>query len=74
MCIIYYICILYYIVCIHVYIYILYIYNIIYICIYLYTSSPVPFCAFNGNRDVWVDVGNKSYGIQALLECVFFFK
>jgi IMP and pyridine-specific 5'-nucleotidase len=31
-------------------------------------GSPVPFCAFNGNRDVWVDVGNKSYGIQALLE------
>jgi len=31
-------------------------------------GSPVPFCAFNGNRDVWVDVGNKSYGIQSLLE------
>lgn len=28
----------------------------------------IPFCAFNGNRDVWVDVGDKRYGIQALLE------
>jgi len=27
----------------------------------------VPFCAFNGNRDVWVDVGDKRYGIEALL-------
>mmetsp|Transcript_15223 Transcript_15223/g.22266 ORF Transcript_15223/g.22266 Transcript_15223/m.22266 type:complete len:410 (+) Transcript_15223:112-1341(+) len=32
------------------------------------SKLKVPFCAFNGNRDVWVDVGDKRYGIQALLE------
>ncbi|KAJ1467559.1 IMP-specific 5-nucleotidase, partial [Baffinella frigidus] len=26
----------------------------------------VPFCAFNGNRDVWVDLGSKKFGIEAL--------
>ena len=26
----------------------------------------IPFCAFNGGKDVWVDVGNKGYGIEAL--------
>lgn len=26
----------------------------------------VPHCAFNGGRDVWVDVGNKALGIRAL--------
>lgn len=29
-------------------------------------DSPVPHCAFNGGNDVWVDVGNKALGIQAL--------
>jgi IMP and pyridine-specific 5'-nucleotidase len=26
----------------------------------------LPFCAFNGGRDVWVDVGNKKVGVQIL--------
>ncbi len=30
----------------------------------------VPHCAFNGGKDVWVDVGNKSLGIRALQVCV----
>ncbi|KAJ1909681.1 IMP 5'-nucleotidase [Tieghemiomyces parasiticus] len=33
-------------------------------------SSPdqgkIPFCAFNGGSDVWVDVGNKLIGVQLL--------
>ncbi|RKP37910.1 IMP-specific 5'-nucleotidase family protein [Dimargaris cristalligena] len=33
-------------------------------------SSPdqgkIPFCAFNGGSDVWVDVGNKLIGVQVL--------
>ncbi|KAF6251627.1 IMP-specific 5'-nucleotidase-domain-containing protein [Scenedesmus sp. NREL 46B-D3] len=34
--------------------------------------SKLPFCAFNGGNDVFVDVGNKSIGLDALmrhLEC-----
>lgn len=33
------------------------------------SSSPslsLPYCAFNGGRDVWVDVGNKRVGVQIL--------
>jgi IMP-specific 5'-nucleotidase len=26
----------------------------------------VPFCAFNGGNDVFVDIGNKSLGLHAL--------
>lgn len=26
----------------------------------------IPFCAFNGGRDVWVDVGNKRVGVEVL--------
>ena len=26
----------------------------------------LPFCAFNGGRDTWVDVGNKRVGVQVL--------
>lgn len=26
----------------------------------------LPFCAFNGGRDVWVDVGNKRVGVKIL--------
>ncbi|TYZ66603.1 hypothetical protein PybrP1_008123 [[Pythium] brassicae (nom. inval.)] len=33
----------------------------------------VPFCAFNGGNDVWVDVGNKALGIQALQKYVLRF-
>lgn len=29
-------------------------------------SDRVPFCAFNGGRDAWVDVGNKDIGAQAM--------
>ncbi len=29
-------------------------------------GSQLPFCAFNGGNDVFVDVGNKSIGLQAL--------
>jgi IMP and pyridine-specific 5'-nucleotidase len=30
------------------------------------TGPHVPFCAFNGGRDVWVDVGNKRVGVEVL--------
>ena len=29
-------------------------------------NGALPFCAFNGGRDVWVDVGNKRVGVQIL--------
>jgi len=29
-------------------------------------SFDLPYCAFNGGRDVWVDVGNKRVGVQIL--------
>ena len=29
--------------------------------------SSLPFCAFNGGNDVFVDVGNKSLGLEALM-------
>jgi IMP and pyridine-specific 5'-nucleotidase len=32
--------------------------------------SRVPFCAFNGGNDVFVDVGNKSLGLDALMRYV----
>lgn len=31
------------------------------------SCSPLPFCAFNGGNDVFVDVGNKSLGLEALM-------
>jgi IMP and pyridine-specific 5'-nucleotidase len=30
------------------------------------SNCALPFCAFNGGRDVWVDVGNKRVGVQIL--------
>jgi IMP and pyridine-specific 5'-nucleotidase len=30
------------------------------------TGPNIPFCAFNGGRDVWVDAGNKRVGVQLL--------
>lgn len=36
-------------------------------------GCTVPFCAFNGGNDVWIDVGNKAIGIQALQKYVFRF-
>jgi IMP and pyridine-specific 5'-nucleotidase len=29
-------------------------------------GPTLPFCAFNGGRDVWVDVGNKRVGVKIL--------
>jgi len=29
-------------------------------------DAAIPYCAFNGGRDVWVDVGNKRVGVQIL--------
>lgn len=26
----------------------------------------IPYCVFNGGRDAWIDIGNKSVGIQCL--------
>lgn len=31
-------------------------------------DAPLPFCAFNGGGDVFVDVGNKSLGLEALMQ------
>lgn len=33
-------------------------------------ETPVPFCAFNGGADVFVDIGNKSLGLHALMKFV----
>ena len=30
-------------------------------------DASLPFCAFNGGADVFVDVGNKSLGLEALM-------
>ena len=30
------------------------------------SKTDIPFCAFNGGRDAWVDVGNKRVGVQVL--------
>ncbi|KAL7748625.1 IMP 5'-nucleotidase [Sorochytrium milnesiophthora] len=29
-------------------------------------KAPLPFCAFNGGQDVWVDIGNKLIGVMIL--------
>ena len=29
--------------------------------------GPIPFCAFNGGNDVWLDIGNKLIGVKILL-------
>ena len=31
-------------------------------------DTPLPFCAFNGGNDVFVDVGNKSLGLEAIMK------
>ncbi|KAJ1964510.1 IMP 5'-nucleotidase [Dipsacomyces acuminosporus] len=31
---------------------------------------PIPFCAFNGGNDCWVDIGNKLIGVRILQELV----
>jgi len=31
-------------------------------------EAELPFCAFNGGNDVFVDVGNKSIGLEALMK------
>jgi len=33
-------------------------------------AMPIPFCAFNGGADVFVDIGNKSLGLEALMSYV----
>ena len=30
-------------------------------------NSTLPYCAFNGGNDVFVDIGNKSLGLEALM-------
>lgn len=35
-------------------------------------ESDLPFCAFNGGNDVFVDVGNKLLGLQALMNYLNF--
>lgn len=35
---------------------------------YHLVDMPVPFCAFNGGADVFVDIGNKSLGLHALMK------
>ena len=30
-------------------------------------DAELPFCAFNGGADVFVDIGNKSLGLEALM-------
>lgn len=36
-------------------------------------DAPLPFCAFNGGADVFVDIGNKSLGLEALMRHLDFF-
>ena len=35
-------------------------------------DAPLPFCAFNGGADVFVDVGNKSLGLESLMHYLGF--
>ncbi len=35
--------------------------------VHLKDRISLPFCAFNGGQDVFVDIGNKSLGLDALL-------
>jgi len=30
------------------------------------SGIDIPFCAFNGGADVWIDIGNKLFGVQSL--------
>ena len=30
------------------------------------SPNNIPFCAFNGGSDVWVDIGNKLIGVKLL--------
>jgi len=30
------------------------------------SNASLPYCAFNGGRDVWVDIGDKKVGVQIL--------
>mmetsp|Transcript_3837 Transcript_3837/g.7361 ORF Transcript_3837/g.7361 Transcript_3837/m.7361 type:complete len:305 (-) Transcript_3837:485-1399(-) len=32
----------------------------------LEANQGIPFCAFNGGSDVWIDIGNKLIGVKAL--------
>lgn len=36
-------------------------------CLQNQLQAELPFCAFNGGNDVFVDVGNKSLGLEALM-------
>ena len=29
-----------------------------------FNQLAIPFCAFNGGNDVWVDIGNKLIGVK----------
>ncbi|KAJ1663093.1 IMP 5'-nucleotidase [Coemansia sp. RSA 1813] len=33
-------------------------------------DAPIPFCAFNGGSDCWVDIGNKLIGVRIIQELV----
>ncbi|KAJ2778090.1 IMP 5'-nucleotidase [Coemansia javaensis] len=33
-------------------------------------NAPIPFCAFNGGNDCWVDIGNKLIGVRILQEMI----
>ncbi|KAI9189005.1 IMP 5'-nucleotidase [Blastocladiella emersonii ATCC 22665] len=33
-------------------------------------TAPLPYCAFNGGNDVWVDIGNKLIGVRILNEYI----
>ncbi|KAJ2521456.1 IMP 5'-nucleotidase [Coemansia sp. RSA 2049] len=33
-------------------------------------SAPIPFCAFNGGSDCWVDIGNKLIGVRIIQNLV----
>ncbi|KAI9500834.1 IMP-specific 5-nucleotidase [Coemansia spiralis] len=33
-------------------------------------AAPVPFCAFNGGNDCWVDIGNKLIGVRIVQRLV----
>jgi IMP and pyridine-specific 5'-nucleotidase len=36
------------------------------------SDAEVPYCAFNGGNDVFVDVGNKNIGLQTLMNYLGF--
>ncbi len=36
-------------------------------------KPTIPFCAFNGGNDVWIDIGNKLIGVKVLIDHTLYY-